>query len=220
MSRYQDSIFLYPSIWRSIHVCALTLPMTNEAKKSYMDFLNSLVILLPDIKSKYSLKLYMERNPVDFTDNEKLFYWTFDLHDFINQVRLIEDHIDKDFIDRPDYKEILDMYSKDKLNKTFWSTAMWRTIHGLAAVYPVKTNKKSKEAVAYKKFIYALIEILSCPFCRGHLKENLSKLNINNYLEGRAKLFMFTYKLHSTVNKQTGDKNITYNEAKKMYKLN
>lgn len=219
--QYDDAIFLYPSIWRSIHVCALTIPLTKESKKAFKDFINSLTVLMPDVKSRYSLAIYLEAYNIDkYTDsNKRLFYWTYDLHDFVNQVRIKESQLTSRLLEQPSYSEVLRIYSSNNLNKQFWSTAMWRTIHGLASVYPERGNKNSREAIAYKKMIHSLVYILPCPFCRGHLKTNLKELDVRKYLGGRVKLFSFTYKLHSTVNEQTKDKNITWNEARELYNV-
>jgi hypothetical protein len=218
-TRYADAIFLYPSIWKSIHVCALTLPLTNNAKRSYKDFLNSLIVLMPDISARYSLSLFMKRYEVsDYMDtNEDLFYWTYDLHKFVNQIRKYENVVDPSLIDFPSFADITKVYGPDKLNKLFWSTAMWRTIHGLASVYPIKPTYKQK--LAYTRFMKSLVYILPCPKCRVHLGENLKTLNVNKYTGGTIKLFYFTYLLHKMVNEHVGDDNITWKQALVMYKL-
>jgi len=218
---YTDAIFLYPSLWRVIHICALVLPMDNESRSAFTDFMNSLIVLMPDVEARYSLALWMDSHKISQSlhTNDKLFRWTYNLHQFVNQLRLKEGMQDPSLIDNPSFSEVKTIYSPDKLTKTFWSTSMWRVIHGLAAVYPVNTSRNGREAVAYKQLIRSLVYVLPCAVCREHFKTNLPTMPITNYVTKRIRLFYYTYQLHELVNSQTKDANISWTEAKTLYKL-
>jgi hypothetical protein len=213
---FEDEIFLYPSLWRMIHLYALVLPMTNEAKFQYKKFLESLIILMPDMKSQYSLLFYTKKKPINFSTNETLFRWTYNFHNFVNEVVNKEEN--KNIIN-PSYEEVLQRYNNDikEMQNRSWAHPTWRVIHGLAACYPI--NATDYDSKAYEEFIYSLQYIIPCHICRHHLKQNLSNLNIKHYLRGRRDAFYFSYNLHELVNRQLNNKGILYDEARNIYKV-
>ncbi len=83
-----------------------------------------------------------------------------------------------------------------KKGKAFWGKIIWEAIHTLAATYDPSRK------VYYKKFIMALTRILPCGVCREHLKVNLEKYPIDNYLGSSKLLLLWTYILHDAVNQQ------------------
>lgn len=207
----------YRSIWRSMHTSAKALDISPASSKAYKKFISSLIVLIPNKDYTESMELFMsEYNINNYTqNNSKLFEWTYHLHDYINLIRLNKNNR----IDRPSLQQVEESYNN--FSKSFWSKSFWTMIHCLASWYPVKTYRNSIQWLSYKNFILSLVYILPCPVCREHFKENIKNINsVDNYLHSRDSLFRFTYELHSLVNKQIGDVNISYEDAKKMYGIN
>jgi len=95
--------------------------------------------------------------------------------------------------------------------KFFWGPALWKTMHSLAASY-------TPDQRAYMKdFIYSLIHLLPCKYCKTHWKNNLEMLNIDDYLGNNHDCFLFTYFMHDIVNKSLGKKSPPFNQIKSIY---
>jgi len=91
------------------------------------------------------------------------------------------------------------------LSPKVWGKDGWRFILYVALAYD--PSKKEE----YLKFFQNLPEILPCPACGIHFKQNLEK---HPPKMGNAKeLFNWTVDMHNFVNEMNGKKQITYEEA-------
>lgn len=93
----------------------------------------------------------------------------------------------------------------------FWGPPTWIIIHFFAYHF------NPQYASAYKILIYLFQDLLSCPKCREHIRENLKKVPLEPALKNRETLFRWSYDLHSLVNEQLGKENISFEDAKKRY---
>lgn len=98
-----------------------------------------------------------------------------------------------------------------KTGKNFWGPPVWHTIHSTAASY------KPHQRASFKRMMNTWTEMLPCDECRGHLKENLKRLPVDNYLDNNHNLFLWTYFLHDLVNKQLGKHSPPYKTVKEYY---
>jgi hypothetical protein len=80
--------------------------------------------------------------------------------------------------------------------RDFWGPSFWKTIHCAAAAY------KPESAHAFQCFVNSMTELLPCDECRGHLKENLIKYPVDNFLNNNHETFFWSYVLHDAVNQQ------------------
>ena len=73
--------------WHFIHFVALTYPEkpTEEDKKDYLNFFNSLQKTLPCPICAEHFKENMEKIPIKLEDRESLFKWTVDIHNEVNR---------------------------------------------------------------------------------------------------------------------------------------
>lgn len=219
---------LYPSIWKSIHICALMLPSNNQARRAYKTWIHSFRYLLP-FKYATTLAIFLDTEPIDkylHSTNEELFNWTYRLHKFVNDEKAKQT---KNNVFQPSLKKVRQMYSN--IHKKFWANPMWIVIHGLVTLYPTFPSKEYRfnfqleqyrerrktYKTAYRTFMYSLKYILPCEMCRKHLKQNLSKINLDVYLDAPIDLFYFTWYLHSIVNKHVEKVNISFKEACTLY---
>lgn len=101
------------------------------------------------------------------------------------------------------------------MEKSFWGPSAWCMIHTTATVYS-KENKHS-----FINFISSLPFLLPCDVCRTHLQENLKMMPLTDkYLASSDSLFLWSYLLHDTVNKQLGKQSPMYNIVYNNYYAN
>jgi hypothetical protein len=93
------------------------------------------------------------------------------------------------------------------LSPKLWGKEGWRFIHFVAVTY--QPSKKEE----YLKFFQNLPEILPCPVCGEHFKENMAKLPPR--MESNQTLFEWSVDMHNLVNKENGKKIYTYDQAYK-----
>ncbi len=74
--------------WQMIHYVALSYPEepTIIDKENYKMFFESLQYVLPCESCKDNMVLHMKDLPPVLKNNEKLFYWTVDLHNMVREM--------------------------------------------------------------------------------------------------------------------------------------
>ncbi len=74
--------------WHFIHYVCLNYPTnpTEQDAKNYMTFLESLKNVLPCEICSHNWAEKMEKTPPDFTNRQKLFEWSVDRHNEINEL--------------------------------------------------------------------------------------------------------------------------------------
>jgi hypothetical protein len=79
--------------------------------------------------------------------------------------------------------------------------------------YPIKPKEENKNIV--KNFFTEIVpNILPCPLCRNHYKENLKLNPLNdNILELKLKLVIWLINMHNYVNKQLGKNEISIEDS-------
>jgi hypothetical protein len=90
-----------------------------------------------------------------------------------------------------------------------WGKEGWKFIHWVALTYPSKPTEDDKKN--YKRFFDSLQDVLPCPICAVHFKENMLKNPIR--LNSNVELFNWTVDMHNEVNKQNLKKEFSYEEA-------
>ena len=93
------------------------------------------------------------------------------------------------------------------LSPKVWGKEGWRFIHYVAVTY--HPSKKEE----YLKFFQNLPEILPCPVCGEHFKQNMAKLPPR--MDSNQTLFEWSVDMHNLVNKENGKKIYTYDQAYK-----
>lgn len=93
-----------------------------------------------------------------------------------------------------------------------WGPYMWGAIHLIALGAPDEIDSATKNA--YSLFFQQLPYILPCATCARHLQENLANSPVEGHLQGRESLFVWTVKLHNTVNRQLGKPEVALPKAR------
>ena len=95
------------------------------------------------------------------------------------------------------------------LSPKYWGRQGWHFIHYVALNYPHNPTKQDKEN--YLAFLHNLPEILPCPICGVHFKENMDSHPPN--LNSRIEFFNWTVDMHNFVNQANGKKKLSYQQA-------
>ena len=90
-----------------------------------------------------------------------------------------------------------------------WGKQAWHFIHMVALTYPIKPTEEDKNK--YYNFFSSLQNVLPCPICASHFKDNMEKNPIN--LKNQESLFKWTVDIHNEVNKKNNKKVLSYKEA-------
>lgn len=80
-----------------------------------------------------------------------------------------------------------------------WGSSGWHLLHSIAYKYDPKIDKEN-----YFNFFWNLGNVLPCPECRIHYKQNVKKLDLELALDTNESFFKYIFNLHNLVNKQTG----------------
>ena len=92
---------------------------------------------------------------------------------------------------------------------------LWRSIHIIALGYPENPSEIDKQT--YTNYYRDLWKIIPCLKCSLNYRRHWTELPIYSYLDSRHHLFEWTVLLHNIVNKELGKKQITLEEAYKIY---
>ena len=106
------------------------------------------------------------------------------------------------------------------LDKTLWGPDMWRTLHLLSFLYPVKPSADDKKNM--KNYILALRKVLPCEICQLNFKRDLQGRGVNSTtlemaLESRDSLSRFLVDIHNTINNCNKKTVIPYDIVKQQY---
>ena len=98
-----------------------------------------------------------------------------------------------------------------------WGPAFWFTLHNSAAHYPENASPICKERC--KGFIMGIPYMVPCFSCSEHARAFIDKYknSLDEVTSSRKNLFDFFLKFHNYVNVRYGKKEMTYEEAYKMY---
>lgn len=99
------------------------------------------------------------------------------------------------------------------INNKIWGPVYWRMFHYITLTYPTKPKEENKLFI--KNFFTEIIpNILPCPICRNHYKENLTINPLtDDILEIKLKLVIWLINMHNYVNKQLNKEELTIEDA-------
>lgn len=93
-----------------------------------------------------------------------------------------------------------------------WGPSMWNFLNTLARVYP--ENPTAEQIEHHKRFLETLRNVLPCPKCRNHYKQNIEKLPIDEALQSREHFIKWVIDLHNNVNISKGMSPMPYEQAR------
>jgi len=104
-------------------------------------------------------------------------------------------------------------------NPNVWGPPFWFTIHNGICKYPISASNIQKERM--KGFILGIPVMLPCEICKIHANNFIddSKKDLDLICSKRESLFKWSVDFHNSVNKRNNKKEISYEEAKNIYKF-
>lgn len=174
--------------WYFIHLLTYCMPTNtdefNKYKQHYIDFFNSLAVLLPCSKCRAHYKAYISKNTIaEYCVNKnKAVQWMIDLHNDVSR-RLTNYGIKRNIYSRPDVDNIyLDKSGNIKIN------------HQKLAVFPNIILNTTVNIPQSKVFLVSLKHIHPCKLCANIIKEELDIFKVdkltakNNFIDLSNKL--------------------------------
>jgi hypothetical protein len=104
------------------------------------------------------------------------------------------------------------------MNKNKWGKHIWYSFHIIALNYP--QNSTNIDKMNYKNFYLNFGNVLPCDKCKINYQKHIKNIPIDNYLNNNIDLFKWTIEVHNNVNKDLGKKELSYNEAFRIYHNN
>jgi hypothetical protein len=101
------------------------------------------------------------------------------------------------------------------MNPKIWGKYVWVSIHVIALGYPDKPSDEEKNN--YKEYFMNLWKVLPCYKCSINYIRHLKELPIDGALVDNISLFKWTVDLHNIVNKETGKRQMPFEEALDIY---
>ena len=92
---------------------------------------------------------------------------------------------------------------------------LWRSIHIIALGYPENPSEIDKQT--YTNYYRDLWKIIPCLKCSLNYRRHWTEIPIYSYLDSKNHLFEWTVLLHNIVNQELGKKQISLEEAYKIY---
>ncbi len=227
------------SFWNLTHIMAITYDPARDSKNLMINattcFYEALSIIVPNnnlrqtmsefikmtpnvkntlIENK-DLKSFFSVYPTNLDSNflkdslessEKLFIWSYLFHSYYNIIN-----------NQPisTFNYMKQKYDPATISKETWANPLWAMGHYCAIFAPEKLPPEWCKA--FKAFISCLRYTIPCPVCRKHLQQNLSEIDIDQYLSTRDSIFDYTVKLHNLVNKMLNKPILSLEEARKIY---
>jgi hypothetical protein len=87
-----------------------------------------------------------------------------------------------------------------------WGPKYWEFFHTITALYPIKPSNLDKKMALL--FLKSIGDIIPCPKCANHYKQNFKKFPIKNNLNSREKFMIWFINFHNVVNKMLKKKQI------------
>lgn len=95
-----------------------------------------------------------------------------------------------------------------------WGPELWHVLHIITLSYPENPTELDKNNI--KNFLTYLGPVLPCDKCKVHYNKNLLANPLTDeILSSKTKLIKWLIDIHNEVNKQTGKKIMSYEDALK-----
>lgn len=100
------------------------------------------------------------------------------------------------------------------ISPNMWGKYFWGVIHYITIAYPDNPTEEDKQTI--QAFIQSLQNILPCEKCRSHFKSKTYPLT-DSALSSRYEFIKWGVTVHNEVNRRTGKKEMTVDDAIALY---
>ena len=102
------------------------------------------------------------------------------------------------------------------MDTKYWGKQFWTSLFSIALTYPEDPTVTDQHN--YKNFYVNLKYVLPCHVCKKNYRKKLKKYPINKYLKkGREGLFYWTLKIHNSIAKELGKKQLSKDNVLNKY---
>lgn len=99
-----------------------------------------------------------------------------------------------------------------QLGPNIWGPHLWKSLHMITMGYPNEPTDEQKKN--YKSFFENFYLVIPCSICANNYKQHLIDIPLtNNVLKNKDSLVRWVIDIHNLVNKETGKKVLSYEEA-------
>jgi hypothetical protein len=205
-----------PCLWTFLHYSSLHYPdNASPITRLYTQkFITSFPYLLPCTICKENTLRFISK--IDMSNvvktSKQLFAMYVELHNYINSKT-----------GKPSYSlnEAYDMYKtndkKDHLNPSLWGPPIWFFIHIITYNYPLQPTPDLMDIT--KVFIESFPYQLPCEVCRTHAIGYITSKTkcVDLAVTTRDELFSFFVEMHNYVNRRTNKREMSIDEATRIY---
>lgn len=96
-----------------------------------------------------------------------------------------------------------------------WGKHGWFFLHSITMGYPEHPTKTERDR--YRNFFYNIGSVLPCNKCQINYRKHMEQIPIEPALINRSKLVEWLINIHNLTNRETGKKELTYDEVIKIY---
>lgn len=98
------------------------------------------------------------------------------------------------------------------LGPNIWGPHLWKALHMITMGYPNEPSEEDKKN--YKSFFENLYLVIPCSICATNYKKHLIEIPLSDdALKSKESLAKWVIDIHNLVNKETGKKILTHDEA-------
>ena len=96
-----------------------------------------------------------------------------------------------------------------------WGKHGWFFLHSITMGYPDHPTNTDRDK--YRSFFYNIGSVLPCNKCQTNYRKHMEQIPIEPALINRSKLVEWLINIHNLTNRETGKKELTYDEVIKIY---
>ena len=86
------------------------------------------------------------------------------------------------------------------METTIWGSHAWMILHTICFNYPKKQSFNDKQNI--KQYISSFINVIPCETCKSSFREIYGRLPINEFINDRYGVFLWSYIVHDLVNQK------------------
>ncbi len=183
--------------------------MSNDKIRSFLKVNTIITNLLKESKRNF----YNETTFLDLCLNSEytMICWVYLMHSYV--IILLNKY--GNYLTIPNFNDMYEMFKIEKITKDDWGNSIWFIIH-TSALHG--SGNMEDLFYNYKSMLSCLQYLLPCPKCRAHLRNNLTKIDIDYCRTSRENLFECSWRLHNIVNQDLGKPQPTLQEARGYFK--
>jgi hypothetical protein len=96
-----------------------------------------------------------------------------------------------------------------------WGKHGWFFLHSITMGYPEHPTNMDRDK--YRNFFYNIGSVLPCNKCQSNFRKHMAQIPIEPALINNSKLVEWLINIHNLTNRDTGKKELSYEEVIKIY---